>query len=363
MSVQRHRENWRVRWREGGRQRSRTFDRKRDAETFDREVKRRLQLGPHLMRELERNQQTLAQFVDGGFRVYVDTLTPKAQAHYQWALDHHLRELADEPLSALDVPRLKRHQQHLLESGRTLNTIRAAMAKLSGILQIAAEDGLITGNPVRTMRKLPAPPRNEVRPFAPVELERLIDAFTGRGRIIVVLGAHLGLRPIEMRLVTWDGFTGDTLTIRPDQTKKSAARTRTIAVPKETARELRAWRLESGGRDSDTIVGGELTEETLRQWAYQHLKPAAKRITGRTDVVTYTLRHSHASVLHYAGFTVPEAAKRMGHSAVKHLDTYAHVIEAISGRRYADLDALIADARAQRGTLGLECPESAPNRA
>jgi hypothetical protein len=37
------------------------------------------------------------------------------------------------------------------------------------------------------------------------------------------------------------------------------------------------------------------------------------------------------------------------------------VIDAISGRRYADLDALVAAARAQRGTLGLVCPESAPS--
>ena len=65
--------------------------------------------------------------------------------------------------------------------------------------------------------------------------------------------------------------------------------------------------------------------------------------------MTYTLRHSHASALHYAGFTVPEAARRMGHSAVKHLDTYAHVIDAISGQRYPDLDDLIAAARAELG--------------
>jgi integrase len=358
MSVQRHRKGWRVRWREGGKQRSRTFDRKGDADTFDREVKRRLQLGPHLMRELDRHHVTLAEFVADGFRAYAGTLQQNSRDHYQWALDHHLTELADEPLTALDVPRLNRHQRHLLDSGCTPNTVRVVMTKLSGILQIAAEDGLITGNPVRTMRKLPVPPSPEVRPFTPSEAEALIDAFTGRGRIITVLAWRLGLRPIEIRRVTWDGFNGDTFTVRADQTKRGAARTRTVTVDRETARELRAWRLASGGRDDDTIVG-PLSEEALRQWAYLHLKPAARRIAGRTDVVTYTLRHSHASALHYAGFTVPEAAKRMGHSAVKHLDTYAHVIEAISGTRYADLDALIADAR-----LGHpECPQSAPNRA
>lgn len=65
------------------------------------------------------------------------------------------------------------------------------------------------------------------------------------------------------------------------------------------------------------------------------------------DATVYTLRHSPASALRYCGFTVPEAARRMGHGGGLHLQTYAHVIESISGERYADLDALIAAARAK----------------
>lgn len=42
MSVERRGGGWRVRWREGGRQRSRTFTLKRDAEFFDAETHHRL---------------------------------------------------------------------------------------------------------------------------------------------------------------------------------------------------------------------------------------------------------------------------------------------------------------------------------
>ena len=66
----------------------------------------------------------------------------------------------------------------------------------------------------------------------------------------------------------------------------------------------------------------------------------------------YTLRHSHASALHYCGWTVPDAAGRMGHSAVVHMGIYAHPIKVIGSRRYRDLDDLIAEAR---GTL--VCPK------
>ena len=42
----------------------------------------------------------------------------------------------------------------------------------------------------------------------------------------------------------------------------------------------------------------------------------------------------------------------MGHGLDLHWRTYAHVIEAMSGKRYDDLDALITAARAELGFRG-----------
>lgn len=348
MSVHRDRNRWRVRWREGGRQRSRSFDLKGDALTFDREVRRRLQLGPHLTRELERSTLTLAEFVDSGFRTYAATLEKKSREHYDWALQHHLRELADEPLLSLDVPRLAMHQQLLLDRGRTPNTVREAFTRLSGILQVAVEHGQVPANAARALRKVPAPPREEVRPLAPATLEALIIRFEGRARVIVELGGHLGLRPKEIRLAPWSSFDGENFTVGRTRTKRGAARTRVIAVPEATSRALREWRLASGGRGDEPIIG-ELSDAGLRMWAWTHLRKAARELAGHEDVSLYTLRHTHASACHYAGFTVPEAARRMGHSPQVHITTYAHVIDAIKGKRYEDIDALFAAARSELG--------------
>jgi integrase len=132
-----------------------------------------------------------------------------------------------------------------------------------------------------------------------------------------LLGGHLGLRPKEIRLVPWDNFDGGSLTIGRARTKLGAARTRVIAVP-VTARELKAWRLASGGRGEDPIIG-PLGEAGLRDVGVDAPRPAAKELAGRDDVTLYTLRHTHASALHYAGFTVPEAARRMGHGPALHV--------------------------------------------
>jgi hypothetical protein len=49
---------WRVRWREAGRNRARTFDRKADAARFETEVRRRQQTGD--LPPLEGGRETLA---------------------------------------------------------------------------------------------------------------------------------------------------------------------------------------------------------------------------------------------------------------------------------------------------------------
>ena len=92
-----------------------------------------------------------------------------------------------------------------------------------------------------------------------------------------------------------------------------------------------------------------MTENAMRLWATRRLRPEVEAATdGRiTDATVYLLRHSHASMLHYAKFTLPEAARRMGHGGGLHLQTYAHVIDGMGDQRYEDLDDLIAGARAE----------------
>src|ERR1044072_5245427 len=54
---------WLVRWRENGRQRGRRFLVKRDADAFDREIKRRQQLGPLALTQLTTRGPTLGEWI------------------------------------------------------------------------------------------------------------------------------------------------------------------------------------------------------------------------------------------------------------------------------------------------------------
>lgn len=319
-----------------GVKRSRTFDRWSDADRFETDRRRRKQLGPLLAAELDRQTMTLADYIAGPWRAHAATLAQPTRNKYAWALEKHLAELVDEPLLAIDAPMIASHQRLLLERGATPSTVREAIAKLSGILQIATEHGYLPANAARAVRNVPADPGEEINPLTPVELERLLAALTGRDKAIALLAGHLGLRPLEARLAPWDAFDGQTLTVGRTRTKATARRFRAVAVPAITARELRAWQLESGGRGPEPIIG-PMTPNAMKLWARRHLPPGVR---------LYDLRHSHASALHYVStLSIPEICRRLGHSQQTHFLHYAHVIDALSGERYEDLDQLIGAAR------------------
>src|SRR5437588_1994964 len=73
---------WRVRWRQGGRYRVQTFDRKGDAVTFGAELRRRQQLGT--LTEMDMGRVTLADYVVGAWcEAYASQLSPKTWMHYR----------------------------------------------------------------------------------------------------------------------------------------------------------------------------------------------------------------------------------------------------------------------------------------
>ena len=337
---------WQVKYKIAGHQRSRMFDRKQDAITFDADIKRRRALGARLAAELDREDITVLDYVRGPWRAHAATLAQPTRASTMGpdqAPDRAARRAADRDRRA----RGRCPPAALCSARCDVEHGPRGDRELSGILQIATEHGYIPANPARAVRNVPADHADEIRPLTPVELERLITSLAGRDRAIALLGGHLGMRPLEARLAPWDAFDGDTLTVGRSRTKAAARRARVIRVPAITARELKAWKLQSGGRGSDPIIG-EMSPNAVKLWGRRKL-PSGVRL--------YDLRHAHASACHYVTtLSVPEICRRLGHSEQTHFKHYAHVIDELSGQRYASLDELLdAAARAQ-----LRFPQGSP---
>src|SRR5687768_5768517 len=84
-------DKWEVRWSEpSGKRPSKTFDRKKDAEAWELEVRRRRQRGGLVA--LDAGAQTLAEFVEEWWRDYaLVNLGERTRQTYAYVWDRHLR--------------------------------------------------------------------------------------------------------------------------------------------------------------------------------------------------------------------------------------------------------------------------------
>src|SRR5829696_8236940 len=166
---------YRVRWREDGRMCSRTFDRRPDAEAWDREVKRRQQLGPLAVQQLTDRSVTLGEWiVERWTPEHGVTLEKSTRTRYANVYALHIAPTLDDvPLNGLTVGVLRRWQARLVAEGMNPGTVHKCRTFLSSVLRHAAEAEAIPANPMALVRAPRAEHREQVRPLAPVKVERI----------------------------------------------------------------------------------------------------------------------------------------------------------------------------------------------
>ena len=249
---------WRVRWRQGGRRRSQSFDRKGDAVTFSAELRRRQQLGT--LTEMDMGRVTLADYVVGTWcEAYASQLSPKTWMHYRQLLNKHiLPSLGPLELRAIRPETIARWQAERLAAGYGRVSVRYALTLLGAILQRAFENGQIQSNPARAVRKAALPRRTEVRPLAPATIERMRAASSPRDATLISVLAYAGLRPGEALALQWRDVREQTILVEraislgEEKDTKTAAH-RTVRVLQPLAVDLREWRLRSG-RPAENIA-------------------------------------------------------------------------------------------------------------
>jgi integrase len=345
---------WRARWRQGGRYRARTFDRKRDALNFSAELRRRQQLGT--LSTLDTGRMTLAEYVAGTWATaYRSNLSESTRLRYGHLYDKHiLPELGPLALAEITPEVIARWQAQRLALGGGPVAVRGALTLLGGILQRAVEGGHLQTNPVRAVRKATLPRRSEVRPLAPAIVERMRRAATPRDATLLSMLAYSGLRPGEALALQWRDIREQTILVeralslgQEKDTKTSAHRTVRLLAP--LAADLREWQLRSGRPSDHALIfpskkGGPWTLSAYQSWR----RRAFKRALNRAGVVhgrPYDLRHSFASLLLHEGRSVIYVARQLGHDARLTLGTYGHVIDELDGAPHIAAEAAIIAAR------------------
>lgn len=401
MSVHRRGAGWRVRYRDGDRNRSRTFDRKRDADAFDAEVRRRRALGTVGL--VAAGRTTLGDFVrETWWPAYSRGVTLRTQENTRGLWERHVEpELGGAQLHALTPARLREWQSALDRSGVGRYTVNRALVLAGQVLQRAAEDGLLSANPAHLVRKLPGAPRRTVDPPSPATVEAIRRALLApvqvgasaegrrpraaysapdalpevhrrRDAVLVAVLAYAGLRPGEALALRWSDVRERTLLVERATDGRGSTKgtktgaTRAVRLLEPLRDDLRAWRLaSSASRLADLIFpgrDGELVDgDTWKRWTSGRWRAACRSVGLDPLPRPYDLRHACASLLLAEGRTVHYVAGQMGHDAALTLSTYGHVMAELEDAPTVDATALIRAAR--DGSRSLPVPTAAGTTA
>jgi integrase len=198
---------WRVRWRQTGRNRSKVLGRKRDAEAFDAELRRRKRTGE--LAQLDAGKEPLSEFGEEWWSLHAQPNLARATLElYAMLWDTHiLPRLGAVPLRELTPELVNRFRLELEADGVGRVSIGKALTLLQGVLQRACEWGRIPSNPVSAVRKPPAGRTRAVTPLPPETVEAIRERLIRRGHFrdatLVSVLAYAGLRPGEALALTW----------------------------------------------------------------------------------------------------------------------------------------------------------------
>lgn len=343
--------NWVARYRTpDGRERSKSFRRKVDAERFIAQVEVDKARGDWVDPRLGRI--TLGEWTEE-YLSTVTNLRPSTRARDEsYIRTHVLPRFGTTPLSSIDHMAVRAWVAEL-SARRAPSTVHKAHQLLSKILRTAVEAGLLARNPAERV-PLPKIERIEMRFLAPDEVHDLAEAIDERYRALVYTAAYCGLRIGELaalrrsrvdllhrRLTVIETLVevrGELIFNPP----KTARGVRTIQIPRAVAAELERHLARFGDPDPESLVftapaGGPLR---VPKWRSRFWLPATKA-AGLDGLRIHDLRHTAVALWISVDANPVDIARRAGHSSVSVvLDRYGHLLPGTEDRVTDALDAL-----------------------
>jgi len=341
---------WEVRWRQGGRRHSRSFDRKGDADRLATDVRRRQQLG-HTV-ELDRGAETLAEWMETYWTSYaIPNLAPATRASYKQTWGKHLLpRVGSYELREITPGVVEDLHAQLHAAGVGDPTIRRALVILQGILKRAVVRGRLDYNPVVSVDKPPQRRGVRFRPLAPSTVEAIRRNVSRRDATLVSVIAYAGLRPAEAYELRWRDISRRSLAVHAPKTHRD----RIVKLLAPLAQDLAEWRLQAGRPAGTELVfprtiPGPWATTDWRNWRRRVYQPAAHVAGVTDDMRAYRLRGSFASLLLWEGRSLTYVAEQMGHSVAVLSDHYAGVLEELEDAPRVPADQVVRQARSQAG--------------
>lgn len=354
---------WQVRFREGGRESSVSWDNELQALQHDQLIK---QVGPSRAREILRLAAAplrgitlrafLEQHNDGLTGIEAGTL-----ARYKAYVRRDIGPaLGDIPLHVLSRDDLSVWLNKMAATGASGKTIRNKLFYLSGALRAAVKAGHLTRNPAEDIRT-PRWDRLEMTFLEPDEFQLLLGEVSEYWKPLVEFLVASGCRWSEATALKPAAVNRAAGTVRITKAWKTGAGGYELGVPK-TQKSVRTidvppsvldkldysgeWLFTNSGR------GHRNPDGPVRIHSFQPnvWRPAVLRAQKKglaKNVRLHDLRHTTASWLLQAGRPITAVQAHMGHESIETtVHTYGH-LDRSSGRDNADVIAALLSANSQ----------------
>lgn len=350
-----------------------TFERKRDADARQAEIKTAMRAGTHVATS---KSPTVAQAGQNWIRAAeAHGLERSTIKQYREHLNLHIVPLIGATrLADISAAAVRRFQDRLGASGRSPAMIRKIVRSLGTLLADAQERGLVGKNAVRDLSRRRTTRQQETKLEVgkhiptPQEILRILSHAQSRWRPLIYTAVFTGLRASELRGLRWSDvdFKAGELRVRQRADRfnaigkpKSSAGTRKVPFGKVLATVLKEWKLACPKGELDLVFpSGAGKIEGLANIRTRGLIPTqiAAGVVDRSGQAKYpgihALRHFYASWcinrLEDGGLELPPKVvqERLGHAKIGiTLDTYGHLFP--RGDDAAQIDA--AELRLIRG--------------
>ena len=250
------------------------------------------------------------------------TTTERFQAHLLPAFDgRQLRDLTRE--------RLQRFLDVKTRGGLSKSVVSHLRWDLNAVFKMAADDGLIQGNPAGSLVTPKEARTVEKRSMTKEEIQLALSVLDLRERVVFLFAVLVGMRPGEIFALRWGRVGPDMVNImervyrRLPSDPKTQRGKRVAAVPPDLACDIEQWRDVAVDLSPESLVfpserGTYLSRDNfLRRNIHSRLEQV-----GLEWVNFQILRRTQASLGHKEGVDPKAAADQRGHAIGVAIDTY-----------------------------------------
>ena len=360
-------------WRANGKQRWKTFHRRKDAEVFLTETVRSVHNGTYRDPRPLPMGEVLDRWLSDWLELNQKLGKPKPSSArtYRNIVEHHFRpafqayrsdQLGGEAVAAWVRGLADRVAQGTL-TPKTFNNV-ITLCRMILTWARHPQRRYLQHDPLEETKRLPKQ-RVERDYLEPHELKALLEAAaeTPPDDTILKVAAFTGLRRGELFGLQWgdvewnrDG-SGGRIYVRRSvymgkiTTPKTQHSIRVVDVPQRLLDELTVYKAMYPPQEGDFLfpnsLGGPMGSDN---WFKRRFLPIVER-AGLRRIGLHTLRHTYTSMLINAGENVKYISRQLGHSSVQlTVDLYSHVFKETSSAAMRRLDLLMA-APASNGHL------------